>query len=93
MVPWRAGARMLQSADASGSGASESWPDNVAQLLAPETKEQYALSGGIVILILAVIACVMNRDAIAGCCYTVLLRASATAAGPTAAALFALPSG
>ena len=66
MVPWRVGYRMLEEVEASGSGAAgKTWAEEVAEHLPPDTPEEYAVAGGV--LLVAVLACVVHRTLFALC--------------------------
>jgi hypothetical protein len=74
MVPWVAAARRLgeESDAASGSGAagSSTWVEVVVERVeeaVPETPEGKAMAGGVVVLLVVVIAYVMHRTVTASC--------------------------
>lgn len=69
MVPWRFGSRMLEEVEASGSGspADKTWAEEVAEHLPPDTPEEYAVAGGV--LVVAVLACVVHRNLFAVACW------------------------
>ncbi len=74
MVPWVAAARRLgeegDAASGSGAAGSSTWVEVVVERVeeaVPETPEGKAMAGGVVVLLVVVIAYVMHRTVTASC--------------------------